>query len=281
MFNNGDLVVRIPGLSKYYLYFNDDIILGKPIWPEDFITESGGIKIFVTWNLPECSPLCTWSWVGDGSCDPPCDIEECSFDGGDCNSTTNKYPKFEYKAQNGPLYQSSYDTEVEKEIKIAEEYYQLLNKHVPSNKTDNREANPLRNRKLLESVVQRKIKSKDQSLLYMNNGTMSKLNVNYMYNAGVKPINVKNEILGAYKKNEKNLSLSDIVRNSNKKWMENNKALRKMRRNLRKGRDKPRIISPNYFKLTNNNITYHKSGTLQKTIGSVQNFLKGKYLEEN
>ncbi|KAL0280655.1 UNVERIFIED_CONTAM: hypothetical protein PYX00_001881 [Menopon gallinae] len=262
---------RIPGLSRYFLYFNDDIILGKPIWPEDFVTETGGIKIFVTWNLPECSPLCTWSWVGDGSCDPPCNIEECSFDGGDCNFTSNKFPKYEYNIPEGPLHHSSYDAEVEKEIKIAEEYYQALNKKVPLNKTEKMGEGQLQNRKLLESVDPN---LKDQSLLLMKNGSVNKLNINYIFNEGVKPINVKSEILDAFRKMGKNISVSEIVHDSNNKWMQNNKELRKVRRSLRKNRE-PSRISSNYFKLTGGNITYHKSGAVQKTIGSVQNFFKG------
>ena len=32
---------RIPGLSSHYLYFNDDMFLGRPVVPEDFLTEAG------------------------------------------------------------------------------------------------------------------------------------------------------------------------------------------------------------------------------------------------
>jgi len=36
---------RIPGLSKRFLYLNDDVMFGKDIWPEDFYTESEGQKV--------------------------------------------------------------------------------------------------------------------------------------------------------------------------------------------------------------------------------------------
>lgn len=38
---------NIPGLSDKYLYFNDDIFLGSEVWPEDFITQTGGQKIYL------------------------------------------------------------------------------------------------------------------------------------------------------------------------------------------------------------------------------------------
>lgn len=85
---------RIPGLSESFLYFNDDVFLGKEIWPEDFYTLSKGYKLYLTWNIPDCSSECPWTWVGDGSCDPPCNTERCSFDLGDCSkSVDSSYPK--------------------------------------------------------------------------------------------------------------------------------------------------------------------------------------------
>ena len=32
---------KIPGISEHFLYFNDDIFLGQPIFPEDFISTKG------------------------------------------------------------------------------------------------------------------------------------------------------------------------------------------------------------------------------------------------
>lgn len=39
---------RIPGLSDPFLYFNDDILLGAPVRPEDFVTSAGGPKLRLT-----------------------------------------------------------------------------------------------------------------------------------------------------------------------------------------------------------------------------------------
>ena len=57
---------RIPGLSEKFLYFNDDVMLGRPVWPEDFYTEQSGYKVRLAWPLPDCSHNCPSSWIGDG-----------------------------------------------------------------------------------------------------------------------------------------------------------------------------------------------------------------------
>ena len=36
---------RIPGLSKRFAYFNDDVFLGAPTWPEDFVALDGAQKV--------------------------------------------------------------------------------------------------------------------------------------------------------------------------------------------------------------------------------------------
>ena len=36
---------RIPGLSKNFLYLNDDVMFGDKVWPEDFYTLRGGQKV--------------------------------------------------------------------------------------------------------------------------------------------------------------------------------------------------------------------------------------------
>ena len=38
-------VFRIPGLSERFLYLNDDVMFGQPIWPDDFYTHSRGHKV--------------------------------------------------------------------------------------------------------------------------------------------------------------------------------------------------------------------------------------------
>ncbi|KAJ8668162.1 hypothetical protein QAD02_009825 [Eretmocerus hayati] len=77
---------RIPGLSNKFLYFNDDVMLGSAVWPEDFITWASGQKVYLAWWIPDCSEACPWAWVQDGACDPTCNTTLCEFDGGDCNA---------------------------------------------------------------------------------------------------------------------------------------------------------------------------------------------------
>ncbi len=44
---------RIPGLSEHYLYFNDDVFLGNRVYPEDFLSELTGQRVyFEGWDLP-------------------------------------------------------------------------------------------------------------------------------------------------------------------------------------------------------------------------------------
>ncbi|KAJ6024760.1 hypothetical protein N7540_005557 [Penicillium herquei] len=43
---------RIAGLSDYFLYFNDDVFLGAPIKPDDFIGPSGAQKIYLSHPVP-------------------------------------------------------------------------------------------------------------------------------------------------------------------------------------------------------------------------------------
>lgn len=56
-------------------------MLGAEVWPEDFITQANGQKIYLAWWVPDCSDVCPWAWVGDGSCDPACNTTLCEFDG--------------------------------------------------------------------------------------------------------------------------------------------------------------------------------------------------------
>lgn len=42
-------------------------------------------QVYLSWPVPDCSDSCPWSWVADGSCDVSCNVSECSFDGGDCD----------------------------------------------------------------------------------------------------------------------------------------------------------------------------------------------------
>ncbi|KAH8261001.1 hypothetical protein KR044_001851 [Drosophila immigrans] len=76
---------RIPKLSKRFLYLNDDIFLGAPLYPEDLYTEADGVRVYQAWMVPDCALDCPWTYIGDGACDRHCNIAACQFDGGDCN----------------------------------------------------------------------------------------------------------------------------------------------------------------------------------------------------
>lgn len=75
---------RIPGLSERFLYMNDDVMFGKEVWPEDFVSDDQGFKLRFSWDLPDCNEGCPSSWINDGYCDFKCNVTECNFDGGDC-----------------------------------------------------------------------------------------------------------------------------------------------------------------------------------------------------
>ena len=80
---------NIKGLSRRFIYFNDDVMLGHETWPEDFWTEEEGQKIYLAWDVPRCNRGCTDSWIGDKQCDVNCNVSRCLWDLGDCaNATT-------------------------------------------------------------------------------------------------------------------------------------------------------------------------------------------------
>jgi hypothetical protein len=80
---------RIPGLSKKFIYFNDDVFLGSRVLPEDFITRRGVQKLVMSWDVPKCAPGCSDTWIGDGFCDSACNVSACNFDFPDCINGTN------------------------------------------------------------------------------------------------------------------------------------------------------------------------------------------------
>jgi len=75
---------RIPGLSKWFIYMNDDVLFGRDVWPDDFVTASGAQKVYLTWPVPNCNDGCPASWISDGYCDRACNNSQCEWDGGDC-----------------------------------------------------------------------------------------------------------------------------------------------------------------------------------------------------
>lgn len=83
---------RIKGLSDKFVYLNDDVMFGKEVWPDDFYTEAGGQKVYLTWPVPNCQEGCPASWIKDGYCDRSCNNSECEWDGGDCVGSTALQP---------------------------------------------------------------------------------------------------------------------------------------------------------------------------------------------
>ncbi|XP_076815402.1 N-acetylglucosamine-1-phosphotransferase subunits alpha/beta-like isoform X2 [Clavelina lepadiformis] len=81
---------RIPGLADKFIYFNDDVMFGKEVWPDDFYTHSSGQKVYLTWPVPNCAEGCAPSWITDGYCDTVCNVSECNWDGGDCTGPNVK-----------------------------------------------------------------------------------------------------------------------------------------------------------------------------------------------
>ncbi len=62
---------RIPGLSKKFLYLNDDVLFGSEVFPDDFFTSGKGQKVFLYSTPPSLSQqlpsLTYWSrytWPG-------------------------------------------------------------------------------------------------------------------------------------------------------------------------------------------------------------------------
>jgi UDP-N-acetylglucosamine-lysosomal-enzyme len=79
---------RIPGLSKQFIYFNDDVFLGSKTHPDDFVSLLGIPKFYLSWEVPKCASGCSDSWIGDGYCDKACNVSACDFDFPDCVNST-------------------------------------------------------------------------------------------------------------------------------------------------------------------------------------------------
>ncbi|KAJ8916550.1 hypothetical protein NQ315_000192 [Exocentrus adspersus] len=77
---------RIPGLSRRFIYFNDDVFLGQATYVEDFYSPGRGYLVYLAWPVPQCAPNCPWMYVADGQCDKDCYRWECQMDGGDCDN---------------------------------------------------------------------------------------------------------------------------------------------------------------------------------------------------
>lgn len=82
--------LRISGLSKKFIYFNDDVFLGAPTYLDDFYAFNKGYLIYLAWPIPNCAPNCPWLYVADGQCDKDCHTMDCQMDGGDCFNYNEK-----------------------------------------------------------------------------------------------------------------------------------------------------------------------------------------------
>ena len=49
---------HIPTLSDYFIYLNDDVFFGSPVFPSDFMTESRTQFLYASWRVPQCSSKC-------------------------------------------------------------------------------------------------------------------------------------------------------------------------------------------------------------------------------
>lgn len=79
---------RIPGVSRRFIYFNDDVMLGAPTFPDDFVRLDGAPRIYLAWEVPRCNEGCYEYWIGDGTCDAVCNVSACGFDYPDCDGVT-------------------------------------------------------------------------------------------------------------------------------------------------------------------------------------------------
>ncbi|EQC32311.1 hypothetical protein SDRG_10058 [Saprolegnia diclina VS20] len=74
----------IPELSANFLYLNDDMLLGAPVSPQDFMSRNGTQNVYLAWEAPACSDECANWMLGDGVCHRACNTRACGFDHGDC-----------------------------------------------------------------------------------------------------------------------------------------------------------------------------------------------------
>jgi len=107
---------RIPGLSRRFVYFNDDVMLGADTWPADFYSPATGHRVYFSWEVPKCNTGCIDSWIGDGFCDRACNISRCMWDAGDCvgsdikpgagmgSSSTSSSSSSSYSGRGGGLF---------------------------------------------------------------------------------------------------------------------------------------------------------------------------------
>lgn len=87
------------------------------------------MQVYLSWPVPDCTPLCPWSWVGDKTCDVPCNVSVCDYDGGDCNSTKSPTHHIHFHEQEDKEDEEYIfnKNEKQKENKVVEDYDNIGN----------------------------------------------------------------------------------------------------------------------------------------------------------
>jgi UDP-N-acetylglucosamine-lysosomal-enzyme len=100
---------RIPGLSKKFIYMNDDVMFGQDIGPDDFYTHTRGQKAYLAWQVPHCAEGCPPTWITDKYCDKACNNSACDWDGGDCVGVSGRASSIYsgWRGAHGGLFASS------------------------------------------------------------------------------------------------------------------------------------------------------------------------------
>lgn len=96
---------RIPGLSRRFLYLNDDTFFANEIHPDDFYSPTEGFRVYLSWPVPNCADNCPSTWIHDGFCDTQCNTTDCEYDGGDCLGKNVKSSNGGFQSQGGVFQQ--------------------------------------------------------------------------------------------------------------------------------------------------------------------------------
>lgn len=210
---------RIPGLTKKFIYFNDDIFIGQQLYLEDFYTTNKGYMIFLDYSLPGCTKNCPWLYVGDGQCDRSCNVPNCQFDGGDCDESVHKQVIFAedvFSMENTETYNEKVNREFEiLKQKVRENFD---NGHIKKDSDVNSSV-----------VIQNDTLPKDIMLVYTKDKTEN----------DSQPIDgASSRINLSLHKRDVNMSVSKLVEEHNMKILQQNKKLSRKRRHVNKDKEK-------------------------------------------
>ena len=99
---------NIPNLSDYFLYANDDMYFGSDVGLSDyFVSPRTGVQRIYEADDPsspavrtDCADGCGYEMLGNGRCDPGCDVPACNWDFGDCGGEERlREKKDEFRAR--------------------------------------------------------------------------------------------------------------------------------------------------------------------------------------